>query len=178
MCALGPESVVLTDMDEVTPLLEANILLNGVMTAATEATGRAEFSAAPLLWGTPLPSRILESCEAAARNGGLPAVVIASDVVYDPVGYAPLLHTLQSLLLPGDSDGGSCPLAEYAVLAQRHRNPEDYRFFDMVRDPSSKLRIEKITDGLAGGSDSWGVDALQDIEIYVIREDHPPEPLP
>jgi hypothetical protein len=168
-------------MPEVHPLLAANILLNRAVSAAdvldssariqTENIDFDRFSAAPQLWGTPLHEDIVNK---AAEVSTADAVIIAADVVYDPIGYAPLVQTIQDLLLP--SHIKSSPLADCLILAQRHRNPEDYKFFDMIRDPASRLLIQEIEwCGTAAQqrqehNDAYGSAnaALQDIKIFKI----------
>lgn len=177
--ALHPQAVILTDMPEVYPLLAANILLNravssadGMMVSASGLDYR-RFSAAPQFWGTPLHEDIVSNVEMVPTDA---TVVVAADVVYDPIGYAPLVQTIQDLLLPNSER--SSAFANCMILAQRHRNPEDYKFFDMIRAPSSKLAIEEIESGAVNqgvalqkhkevqAKDSGG--ALQDIKIFRI----------
>ena len=54
------------------------------------------------------------------------AQIVMSDVVYDPELYVPLVATLAALVPPA-------PLyTPTVVLAFRHRNPEDYRFWAVL----------------------------------------------
>ena len=108
-----PAAMMLTDIAEVVPLLQANIRLSGVM--IDRAIGSV-YSACALEWGNELAG-----LHAMARE--LPEIIIASDVVYDPEGYLPLLHTLEELLARR-TVGGRYPVF---YMAHRHRNPEDYR---------------------------------------------------
>ncbi len=63
---------------------------------------------------------ILSSCDLA----------LASDVVYDPAGYEPLLKSITDFLnapySPSRIDCG-CTGDRTFIMAHRHRNPEDYR---------------------------------------------------
>ena len=52
------------------------------------------------------------------------AVVLCSDVVYEPAAYAPLLQTLLLLLL-----GPHAPEHAHAIIAHRSRHPDEHRFF-------------------------------------------------
>lgn len=180
LCDLQPRKVILSDMSEVCPLLTANILLNDLMRGVGSFSN---FMAVPQMWGTPLHEEIsLLSCAESAD-----VVVVASDVVYDPIGYAPLVHTIQSLLLgesldrgDGTSSDRAGRIADQVILAQRHRNPEDYKFFDMIRDPLSGLSIEEIavpssvkeaedeSSSLNSSSRRTGVKVLKDIKIFTI----------
>lgn len=108
-----PAAMMLTDIAEVVPLLQANIRLNGVMIDSAICD---VYAACELEWGTELTS-----LDAIMRES--PEVIVASDVVYEPEGYFPLLHTLEELLARRTIRG------QYPVfyMAHRHRNPEDYR---------------------------------------------------
>lgn len=175
--ALNPLAVVLSDMPEVHPLLAANILLNRAVSSADEISSSEPvparsinfdcFSAAPQLWGTPLHASILDKA-ASVSTGDV--VVVAADVVYDPIGYAPLVQTIQDLLL--SSHTRSSALADCLILAQRHRNPEDYKFFDMIRNPASKLVVQEIVesfDTIRQGHDEGSTGTtLQDIKTFKI----------
>jgi hypothetical protein len=87
-------------------------------------------------------------------------VILASDVVYYPEGYAPLLATLKDLLLaeapcvsttragPGASAGGNtefthCQRGPVCILAHRHRHPEDQNFFNALY-AIPELFVEKL----------------------------------
>jgi hypothetical protein len=50
-------------------------------------------------------------------------VAVASDVVYDPSGYEPLLASVLTFL-HADTDASH---KRRFIMAHRHRNPEDYR---------------------------------------------------
>ena len=95
---------MLTDIEDVVPLLEANIELNHVQ----------DVTAVALDWFQDVPSAILdESFD----------LILASDVVYDPELHAPLLKTLGVLL----------DRVPVCLLAHRRRNPHDADFFGALR---------------------------------------------
>ena len=100
----GASRVVLTDIEDVVPLLEANIDLNHVQ----------DVTAVALDWFQDVPSAILEE-----RFD----LILASDVVYDPELHAPLLRTLGVLL----------DRVPVCLLAHRRRNPHDADFFGALR---------------------------------------------
>ena len=100
----GASRVVLTDIEDVVPLLAANIELNHVESVTAVA----------LDWFQAVPSAILEESF---------DLILASDVVYDPELHAPLLKTLGVLL-------DRIPVC---LLAHRRRNPHDADFFGALR---------------------------------------------
>ena len=119
-CArLGARSVTLTDLDEVTPLLELNGALNAVLAADAAAEGGVRACALP--WG--------DSALPPGLRAAPPSLVVLSDVVYDPEGYAPLVASLRALVRARE-DAGVAPCL--IVMAHRHRNPEDHRFFELA----------------------------------------------
>lgn len=137
-----PLGVILTDVNDVVPLLRTNIALNEVLfsLAARESDcGQNHYKLYTSMqhcWGdstSPL-SDAVSSYAASAKtpNGGL--LVVASDVVYDPVGYQPLVLSITSLLLHHyhlyvesqqcKSKIGNPPVM---VLTHRHRNVENMK---------------------------------------------------
>ena len=100
----GASRVVLTDIEDVVPLLEANIELNHVQ----------DVTAVALDWFQDVPSAVLEESF---------DLILASDVVYDPELHAPLLRTLGALL----------DRVPVCLLAHRRRNPHDADFFGALR---------------------------------------------
>jgi hypothetical protein len=70
-------------------------------------------------WGTPPPAEILSAAGTGVR------VLLLADVVYDPDGYEPLLHTLHDVLHPlhPRAEGGAAPVA---IMAHRSRHPDQH----------------------------------------------------
>lgn len=113
MSTLEPRSLILTDLPDVVPLLSANIQFNALQLGSPLGTLiRESFSCRPHGWGN------MDEIEGLRGE-----VVVASDVVYDPVGYQPLVDSLQALLAP--VQGRPAPIC---ILAHRHRHPEDSRY--------------------------------------------------
>ncbi|KAF1792803.1 S-adenosyl-L-methionine-dependent methyltransferase [Phytophthora cactorum] len=88
-CSLLGARVTLTDMEEVIPLLDYNIRLN--FPEDGQADSSAKGAVAPVLpvarahlWGDPPHDLPMQ-----------PDVIVLSDVVYDPEGYAPLVSSLE-----------------------------------------------------------------------------------
>lgn len=105
-CALlGASHIYCTDFPSVCPLIDVNIMLNGV---------QAHAQAYPLVWGEQDLHAELLDCD----------VVLMSDVVYDPVGYEPLVVTLEQIT-------DARPSA-YVMMAHRHRHPDDKIFFETL----------------------------------------------
>lgn len=140
---MRPKRVFLSDMPETLPLLNANIRLNAEiirfnMSSHCETienrfdpsvhTSDLNYCAIGWMWGendylanrsdsksaekAPI-AQVLQDCDLA----------LASDVVYDPEGYEPLLKSILAFLHSGETS--SC--ARRFIMAHRHRNPEDYR---------------------------------------------------
>jgi hypothetical protein len=198
---MQPASVVLTDMPEVVPLINANILLNSVVMgdAACQQVLLHSYKAKAYSWGGTLnldevytsETRELK-CEGisgpseSSYNGGesrsatykVPYfdTILASDVVYYPEGYAPLLATLCDLLGATDTlnvDNNHFKTAEeksapVCILAHRHRHPEDKNFFDALY-AVPELHTEKLDFKVqnSGGSE---VHALQDVVLFKITK--------
>ncbi|EQC40558.1 hypothetical protein SDRG_02446 [Saprolegnia diclina VS20] len=103
VCAhLGAAAVTLTDMDEVVPMLQYNLKLNALEAVA---------SASALCWGTS-PAHLSPPFD----------VVVMSDVVYDPTGYAPLVTTLLDVTTPSTT----------ILMAHRSRHPQEKDFFELL----------------------------------------------
>jgi predicted nicotinamide N-methyase len=187
LAPLGPAAAVhLTDLPDVAPLLAANIRLNCALAAAVTAVGRdtadadaelhdalsTRYTASAYSWGDPVdPLRTF--CDGFD-------VVVASDVVYDPGGYAPLVASLALLLAaPGT----------VAILAHRHRHPENQRFFDllgacpgMVVDRIDRGDVASVdgtdagatVDGPGPGQGQGQAAVLRDVELYSLCIRSPP----
>lgn len=138
------DSVVITDFSEVTPLIAANIRLNAGMQGRSSLTERCRAQA--YAWGSePM------GCDV--------DVVIASDVVYDPVGYLPLVESLCSLLSPPNS-GKMC------VLAYRSRHPEEFRFFELLTEHALELLPQDLDRPASSGPSQR--QQLEDVKIFHI----------
>eukprot|EP01034_Spumella_vulgaris_P023602 gene23602-29838_t len=108
LCSLNPQSVILTDMTEVAPLLRANIELNSILQSlpALKATLNTQYTALPHNWGESLVVNDNDNTTLNSNNNANILsildcdVIIASDVVYDPCAYQPLIDSLFVLLKP------------------------------------------------------------------------------
>lgn len=161
---LQPAMVVCTDLEEVVPLIKVNVELNAAWSPSLRSVLRNDYFVQPLSWGGELlPPAVggadVRSCE----------VIIASDVVYYPEGYEPLLTTLESLLcLPSDAGLSKC-----CILAHRHRHPEDHRFFSMLF-ASLVLQVDELMwrETLFNAAVSTS-QALQDVRLFRISAKAP-----
>ncbi|KAJ8577558.1 hypothetical protein ON010_g1649 [Phytophthora cinnamomi] len=161
-CAMLGAKVTLTDMQEVIPLLEYNIRLNfteqsegGELTKSAAKGGVAVVPVARAhLWGEPprdLPSQL--------------DVLVLSDVVYDPVGYAPLVSSLEAL----------STTETLVLMAHRSRNPMEHQFFELLARSFSCEQIDWLsTEKTApkaspAGGPPTAEQALQDVKIFEIR---------
>lgn len=158
---MSPASVVLTDMGHVVPLLEANILLNSALSHDNEvrATLAQRFAVETCEWGTHSAER------------GHFDVILASDVVYDPVGYEPLVLTLTDLLTTA-TEKDECH--SVCILAHRHRHPEDERFFRLLREVPGAI-VEEIDFSINSmqqdcvPTDGPQSEELLDVKLFKIR---------
>lgn len=145
---LPPLQVILTDMMEVVPLLQVNISLNQVM----HGGGRNIYQSYMALkhsWGdsvddlnAAVASSSSSSSFSACSYRGL--LLVASDVVYDPAGYRPLVTSIAALLLHHQAlylhqetrrkerpeENSSSVQPPLMVLAHRHRNPENMKWVE------------------------------------------------
>ncbi|KAE9302639.1 hypothetical protein PF001_g13921 [Phytophthora fragariae] len=154
--------VTLTDIQEVIPLLEYNIRLDFLQQSEadepTKYPAKGGVAAVPVarehLWGEPprdLPSQ--------------PDVLVLSDVVYDPEGYAPLVSSLEVL----------STTETLVLMAHRSRNPMEHQFFELLSRRFSCVQIDWLSSekstpkaSPAGGPPS-AEQALQDVKIFEIR---------
>ncbi len=104
--------VLLTDVADALPLLDANARANAPLCAHTPRVGE-------LCWGG--EAAHVHDAMARAWGGARPDIVLASDVVYDPEGYGPLLATLRVL-------GGGCDVR--LIVAHRSRHPDEAHFWE------------------------------------------------
>ncbi|CAK4393092.1 unnamed protein product [Aphanomyces euteiches] len=103
-CAyLGVKTVILTDIDDVAPLLAYNVRLNDL---------QDQVAVQALWWGTSV-----EMLEPPFD------VVLMSDVVYDPTGYEPLVQSLKDLSTPSTT----------ILMGHRSRHPQEKEFFNLLQ---------------------------------------------
>uniref|UniRef100_H3GUJ2 Uncharacterized protein n=1 Tax=Phytophthora ramorum TaxID=164328 RepID=H3GUJ2_PHYRM len=161
-CAMLGARVTLTDMQEVIPLLEYNIRLNfheSSEARPSESSVKGDVAVLPVarphLWGEPprdLPPQ--------------PDVLVLSDVVYDPEGYAPLVASLKALAATPET---------LVLMAHRSRNPMEHQFFDLLSQSFSCEQIDWLFTEKAApkappaGGPPSAEQALQDVTIFVIR---------
>lgn len=118
--ALGPhlsstDSLILTDLTEVCPLLSSNL-------AAAQARWKAKFKPSPaellvraLPWGDDNALRRIVGSEDEGGEERVADVVLASDLVYFPFLYPPLLRTLIGLTGKREGKEGTTVLFSYKV---------------------------------------------------------------
>lgn len=155
-CSLLGARVTLTDLEEVTPLLDYNIHLNYPQEAADSAAKGAVLPVAQAhLWGDPPRDLPLQ-----------PDVIVLSDVVYDPEGYAPLVTSLEALATSSETR---------ILMAHRSRNPMEHQFFELLSQSFSCQHIDWLsTEKTAPKATAFGGPpsteaALQDVKIFEIR---------
>lgn len=111
------------------------------------------------MWGSTDAHALLSSC---------PDVVVLSDVVYDPEGYAPLVASLEALATTPET---------VVLMAHRSRNPKEHQFFEMLGrsfsfslvDWQRDLNTAEEGESAKGDANAAGVDAaLQDVKIFRI----------
>ena len=169
--ACGCKSMVLTDLPEVCELLHMNVSLNEKL-RMQPTQGRV--SVMPLSWGQeslPVGNNPDFGVNSEEEIGGIDAI-IASDVVYDPEGYAPLAKTLRSLIsgriLSGKlSIRGRTPRGTFCILAHRSRHPEEHKFFAMITEEGSGLRMSRISTGFNRTNES-PLLLLSDVQLFRI----------
>jgi hypothetical protein len=193
---MDPAQVTLTDMAQVVPLIRANLALNSLMVSDEHlrAVLRNRYTAAAYCWGGSLQlpdeeasPQTTEAADTAAeeqppRRAPYFDVILASDVVYYPEGYEPLLTTLVDLLtvhaphtaIEGGLSIPACITPPVCILAHRHRHPEDKKFFDALF-ACPRLQVTRLAfephhtagDLRENGANS-GVEALRDVILFEI----------
>ncbi|TYZ68539.1 hypothetical protein PybrP1_007171 [[Pythium] brassicae (nom. inval.)] len=139
VCALLGARATLTDVAEVVPLLRYNIDLNFPASSSdsdsdgSAASGGGRPTAATHLWGT----------EPAALATPHPDVVVLSDVVYDPEGYAPLVASLVALTME----------RTVVLMAHRSRNPMEHQFFELLGAQFALERVDWASEFAAAGGE-------------------------
>ena len=104
---LGCRKVVVSDLPEVLPQMEANVQLN----ARSGRLAGCEVAAKVCCWG-----------DAAQAPAGADLLLFA-DCIYDPDFYDALLATLLC------ATAGAAAATTRVLWGHRHRNPEDHKFF-------------------------------------------------
>lgn len=182
-------------MTEVAPLLAANIQLNSVLLddEHLKEVLALRYEAQAHNWGSPLDDAAAAAAVGGYASGGgdddasahsLRAstrslldcdVVVASDVVYDPTAYQPLIDTLFRILEPrlrlGSEGDAPSMVHPVCILAHRHRHPEDQRFFDMLaaNESISTERIEYQQQTEAADGSSAERSTLSDVILFKIE---------
>jgi hypothetical protein len=127
--ALGAR-VLLTDLEGALPLLKLNAAANAPLCRWRPAVAALEWGCGDAAWRAAL--QVVEEAAAVEAAGveeeAVPAppptrhwLVLASDVVYEPLAYEPLLHTLRQL--------GATGVATRTLMAHRSRHPDEGSFF-------------------------------------------------
>jgi hypothetical protein len=165
---LSAKKIVLTDLSDVVSLLTHNIQLNQFLqtNAFIQPILKERTFAREYFWGSPLEENNILFQEFQESS-----LLIASDVIYDPMGYQPLLDSLEwwlSLPLAAKTRKRKC------ILAHRHRHPEDGKFFSLISQSTiiEMNEIPRDTNDLSSSSSS-SQSSLQDVLLFEIirRED-------
>jgi predicted nicotinamide N-methyase len=180
LCTMEPRSVILTDMPEVVSLISANVLMNSVLVPDPHirAVLRDRYRAAAYAWGERL---VMSPAQDASgpRDAAVPShpyfdLILASDVVYYPEGYAPLITTLCDLLTARDPEAADastetcCGDGPVCILAHRHRHPEDKNFFDAL-NAAPQLQVRKLDFQADHAGQAGSVQALNDVLLFEIK---------
>jgi hypothetical protein len=95
-----------------------------ICTCSCHRALQARLHACEWAWGTAMPAEILSAAGAGVH------VLLLADVVYDPDGYEPLLHTLHDVLCPQKESlatlHGIAETAPVAIMAHRSRHPDQH----------------------------------------------------
>lgn len=171
-CAMLGADVTLTDMADVVPLLQYNIALNFPSSASASTSSNSNSSttssatkderrgaaptAATHCWGS----------STATLPEPHPDVLVLSDVVYDPEGYAPLVTSLNALARPDT----------VVLMAHRSRNPMEHQFFDLLSRTFAYELVDwascfaaddaRTPDARQSSSSSSSQRVLQDVKIF------------
>lgn len=146
IAALCPTLLILTDFLDIVPLISANIQLNSCLQKNKELLEiySSKCHALSHTWGENVDESI-QSCD----------VIIGSDIVYDPIGYEPLVKTISTIL--ADDLDKTC------ILAHRKRHPEDHKFFDFLT--AYNLNVDTIPFQT---SSVYGKETLKDVNLFRI----------
>lgn len=91
------DSLILTDLTEVCPLLSSNLSAAQARWRSKSQLEKAEILVRPLPWGDDEALKRIVGSEEEGGEGRVADVVLASDLVYFPFLYPPLLRTLIGL---------------------------------------------------------------------------------
>ena len=158
---MSPKRVILTDLPEVVPLLQHNIGLNQFLQVDENIKSflSSQVQAYEYSWGESFiisesDARKLELLDSFKESN----LLIASDVIYYPEGYRPLIDSLEWWLsLPP----ASVSRIRRCILAHRHRHPEDGKFFEMI-EQSSVINMKEIKRDLESQN------SLKDVRLFEI----------
>lgn len=155
----------MTDMADVIPLTKKNVELNKQLQSDDTEVFRLlqenRVEAMEYVWGTALLQASAVEHESETINSNSQNnnqqiflswceesdIIVASDVVYYPEAYQPLVTTIHDLLHCSRTNEGSDSLRtnqkRHMILAHRHRHPEDHKFFELLYNVAD-LQIEEI----------------------------------
>ena len=145
LAALGPASVTLTDLPTVVSLIQENLRLNCVLFAEKHLKNVIEtnYCAQELVWEHDIDENFQADYD----------VIIASDIVYDPITFTPLYDTLCGLLKE----------KTFCIMAHRTRNSDVPKFFQMLHDNPNIVIMEiKLCDIISPSISS-------DISIFLLQ---------
>ena len=139
-----------------------NALLNDLHDCPVTNDSFVTVAAEPLAWADPPPlpfaARLLLG--SANARGPLDTLLLA-DVIYDPDLYAPLVATLRALV-PHAATPAQPPQSPAVVLAYRHRNPEDFRFWAVLHAGGFDAAVARA----AAAAISSDGPVLSDVVVY------------
>jgi len=143
LSAMSPAKGSITDMKDVVALMQANISLNSavVRNCSVKTCLSQKYIATEHSWGT--NTMMLQKLWTPMQTVGLESnaslLLLGSDVVYDPLGYEPLIISVCSFLSGFQYafiDGSYRAVSDVRdhsftdamfLLAHRHRHPEDHK---------------------------------------------------
>jgi hypothetical protein len=157
---LGPISVIMTDLTNVVPLIRGNILLYDLVRSSSlssDGISKTSLTTCDFAWGTAL--RQSNSYTEIGLKFSSCETILASDVVYYPEGYEPLIRTIVELLTMDNID-------RKLILSHRHRHPQDGEFFAKLNRQNS-LKVEEIDWKTEFGAEN-DLISLTDVKLFVV----------
>lgn len=161
----------MTDLGEAVHLMECNIKLNGLIEANLHSKDLLieSYTGCELAWGT--------SVDVLKENSKLKLfdsnsfqydLIIASDIVYYPEGYEPLVNSIRDLLEMSlnNSLSASPQTSIHFYMAHRHRHPDDPKFFRLLSE-IPYIIVNEI-DWKPEISTENEITSMQDIRIFDI----------